>query len=508
MTATAFQDRLNTAEVIELEPPRPLRRTLRTGEPYPLAALGDVIAPAVQGTQDLIQAPIEICAQSALSHAALAVQAHANVVLPTGHPRPLSLFLLSVASSGDRKSAADKELGWGLAKRERNLSDDLVQAKADYLNDKEAFEASRAAAKGRAGKEGNRAAIADALGSVGDAPVAPLDAVVSFPEPTLEGLHKYLAIGQPSMGLFSDEGGMFVGGVGMSKENVLKSAAGFSHLWDGAPVKRLRSLDGATVLFGRRVSLHLMLQPEAAARWLADETLRDQGLFSRLLVAAPSSLAGTRLYREPSSDARPAIHRFGARVLEAFERPYRFVEGKVGELDPRALPMTDRACAMWRAFADSIERELGPNGKLRPVNGLANKIPEHAARIAGVLALFDDLATDEVDERVLGRGIKLAQWYLGEALRLAEVGFVSDEVRLGETLLAWLRDTWPHKTDDGGRLVSPPDVYSAGPNSIREKSVAQQALGVLLDHGWLVKVEGSHKVNGVIRREVYAMRSI
>ncbi|MEO6247025.1 MAG: DUF3987 domain-containing protein [Sphingomicrobium sp.] len=129
--------------------------------------------------------------------------------------------------------------------------------------------------------------MADALGGVGDAPVQPLDAVVSFPEPTLEGLHKYLAIGQPSMGLFSDEGGMFVGGVGMSKENVLKSAAGFSHLWDGAPVKRLRSLDGATVLFGRRVSLHLMLQPEAAARWLAVAgavRLADEGWAAKALA--------------------------------------------------------------------------------------------------------------------------------------------------------------------------------------------------------------------------------
>lgn len=507
MTAAAFKDRLKSAEVIELEPPRPLRRALRAGEPYPIDALGPIIASAVQGTQDIIQAPLEICAQSALSHAALAVQGHANVVLPTGHARPLSLFLLSVSESGGRKSAADKELGWGLAKRERDLSDILAQAKADYLNDKEAFEASRSAAKGKAGKEGNRGAIADALGAVGEAPIAPLDAVISFPEPTLEGLHKYLAIGQPSMGLFSDEGGMFVGGVGMSKENVLKSAAGFSHLWDGAPVKRLRSLDGATVLFGRRVSLHLMLQPDAATRWLADETLRDQGLFSRLLVAAPASLAGTRLYRDPGSDARASINRFGARVLEAYELPYRFVEGKAGELDPRELEMSPRACAMWRAFADSIERELGPNGKLRPVTGLANKIPEHAARLAGVLSLFENLNTPELDEHALGRGIKLGQWYLGEALRLAEVGAVSDEVRLGETLLAWLQESWPHKTDDGGRLISPPDVYSAGPNSIREKAVAQKALGVLVDHGWLIKLEGSHKVNGIVRREVFAMRS-
>lgn len=505
--AAAMKDRLNTAEIYELEPPRQLRRPMRSPEPYPVNALGEVISRAVTGTQDIIQTPVEICAQSALSHAALAVQGHANVVLPTGHARPLSLFLLSVAGSGDRKSAADKELGWALVKHERNLADDLVQAKADYQNDKEAFDAARAAAKGRAGKDGDRKQIADALDGVGQAPNPPLDAVISFPEPTLEGLHKYLAIGQ-SMGLFSDEGGMFVGGVGMSKENALKSAAGFSHLWDGAPVKRLRSLDGATVLYGRRVSLHLMLQPDAAMNWLGDPTLRDQGLFSRLLIAAPVSLAGTRFYREPAADARFAIERFGARVLTALERPFRIVEGKVGELDPRPLPMSAKASAMWRAFADSIEKELGANGKLRPVLGLANKIPEHAARLAAVLALFEDIDVSELDEVVLGRGITLASWYLGEALRLAEAGHVSDDVKLAETLLTWLRESWPHKTSDGGRLISPSDVYSVGPNSIREKSVAQKALGVLVDHGWLVKLDGSHKVNGIPRREVYAMRGL
>jgi hypothetical protein len=169
--------------------------------------------------------------------------------------------------------------------------------------------------------------------------------------------------------------------------------------------------------------------------------------------------------------------------------------------------MTTEAQAMWRDFADSIEGELGASGKLRPVTGLANKIPEHAARIAGVLALFDNLDVPELDKFALSRGIKLATWYLGEALRLAEVGHVSDEVRLGEALLTWLQESWPQKTDDGGRLVSPPDVYSSGPHSIREKAVAQKALGVLSDHGWLVKLEGAHRVNGVMRREVYAMRS-
>jgi hypothetical protein len=503
-----MKDRLHTAEIIELEPPRPLRRALRDAEPYPVDALGEVVGNAVRGTHDIVQAPLEICAQSALSHAALAVQAHANVVLPTGSARPLSLFLLSVAGSGDRKSSADNELGWALEKHERNLTDDLVQARSDYQNDKEAFEAARAAAKTKAGKDGGRKEIANALDGVGQAPNPPLDSALTFPEPTLEGLHKYLAIGQPSMGLFADEGGMFVGGSGMSKENALKTAAGFSHLWDGKPVKRLRSLDGATVLFGRRVSLHLMIQPEAATSWLADETLKDQGLFSRLLVAAPQSLAGTRIFREPSAGARPAINRFSAQALNAFERPYKIAEGKVGELEPRSLPMTGAASAMWRAFADSIERQLGPNGTLRPVAGLANKVPEHAARIAGVLAMFDDPDVPELDHSVLSRGITLAKWYLGEALRLAEVGYVSEDVRLAEAALRWLQDSWPHVDGvrDGGRLFSVPDLYQLGPNSIRTKEVALRALAVLLDHGWIVKVEGGGKVRGIPRREVYSLR--
>ncbi|MGI8705065.1 MAG: YfjI family protein [Sphingomicrobium sp.] len=508
MNAHAMKDRLKSAEIIEIEPPRPLRRALRDAEPYPVEALGGVIGSAVRGTHDIIQAPLEICAQSALSHAALAVQAHANVVLPTGHARPLSLFLLSVAGSGDRKSSADQELGWALEKHERNLTDDLVQTRADYQNDKEAFDAARAAAKAKAGKDGSRKEIANALDGVGQAPNPPLDCALTFPEPTLEGLHKYLAIGQPSMGLFADEGGMFVGGSGMSKENALKTAAGFSHLWDGKPVKRLRSLDGATVLFGRRVSLHLMIQVAAATNWLADETLLDQGLFSRLLVAAPQSLAGTRIFREPSIDARPAINRFGARVLDAFERPYKVVEGKPGELDPRPLSMSEGAAALWRAFADSIEKELGANGTLRPVAGLANKIPEHAARLAAVLAMFDNPDVSELDQSSLSRGITLAKWYLGEGLRLAEVGYVSEDVRLAEAALKWLQEGWPHVTGvrDGGRLFSVPDIYQLGPNSIRTKEVAQRAITVLLDHGWIVKVEGSAKVRGTPRREVYALR--
>ncbi len=74
----------------------------------------------------------------------------------------------------------------------------------------------------------------------------------------MEGLIKNLITGQPSQGVFSDEAGRFLGGHSMSDEKRLATMAGFSKLWDGREIDRIRAGDGATKLYGRRVSMHLM----------------------------------------------------------------------------------------------------------------------------------------------------------------------------------------------------------------------------------------------------------
>ena len=78
------------------------------------------------------------------------------------------------------------------------------------------------------------------------------------------------------------------------------------HLWS-QPIKRVRAMDGVIILDGRRLSMHLLLQRDVATQVLADPVLRDQGLLSRVLVAAPDSIAGTRLYRDPRPEDEAAI---------------------------------------------------------------------------------------------------------------------------------------------------------------------------------------------------------
>lgn len=70
--------------------------------------------------------------------------------------------------------------------------------------------------------------------SIGDEPPAPLLPVLTTDEPTVEGLHKLFERGQPSLGLFSDEGGTFLGGHAMASENRLRTMAALSSIWDAS----------------------------------------------------------------------------------------------------------------------------------------------------------------------------------------------------------------------------------------------------------------------------------
>jgi hypothetical protein len=88
-------------------------------------------------------------------------------------------------------------------------------------------------------------------------------------------LVKLLKEGRPTAGLFSDEGGQFIGGYAMREEHRLKSAAALSRLWDGKPIDRVRAGDGCFILRGRRLSLHLLVQPRVADRFFCDETLSE-----------------------------------------------------------------------------------------------------------------------------------------------------------------------------------------------------------------------------------------
>ena len=125
------------------------------------------------------------------------------------------------------------------------------------------------------------------------------------------------------------------GGHGFGPDHRLKTAAALSTLWDGSGIRRLRAGEGITDLSGRRLALHLMVQPDVAAAFLSEPILRDQGLLSRMLVAAPETLAGKRIWRETAEDLDPLMKRYIAVVLGILERPAPAANDAGNELTPR-----------------------------------------------------------------------------------------------------------------------------------------------------------------------------
>ena len=367
-----------TAKDEKAELPRPLMRELPPADPFPADALGELLAPAARAIHDRVRAPLAICGQSALAAATLAVQGHANVELPMGHAKPLSSYFVSVAATGERKTAVDQEALWPVRKREAVLREAFPGERLKYENDKDAWEAARNAAIKSA--KGDRARIKQVLDALGPAPLPPLEPIITCGEPTYEGLCKLLAVVWSSIGIFAAEGGQFIGGHGMADNAKLRTAAGLSALWDGEPIKRVRALDGFTMLHDRRVAMHLMTQPDVAAIWFSDPLLVEQGLLSRVLLTAPELASGTRTWGEPASESDASMKRYGARLLDILEQPLPLAEKMRNELAPRTVPLSPQGRRLWVAFHDYVEERLGAGGELEPVRGLANKLPEHAAR--------------------------------------------------------------------------------------------------------------------------------
>jgi Protein of unknown function (DUF3987) len=93
-----------------------------------------------------------------------------------------------------------------------------------------------------------------------------------------------------------------------------------------------------------------MAQPDVAGILFRDRSLADQGLLSRLLVTAPESAAGTRLWHEERLETDRDLKCYGARLLEILETPLPLASGKSNELEPRSLPLAPTATS-FRAVA-------------------------------------------------------------------------------------------------------------------------------------------------------------
>lgn len=425
--------------------------------PYPTDALG-ALADTARELAAGAQADIAMAAQSLLGAAALIVQSIANVRGLDGAIKPISLYALTVANSGDGKDSVDRIALRPVHDFQRgaHAAYQLALAEAD------------APSKPRA-KAGEHQVA-------GARPVAPYRLCGDM---TVEGLRRSFGEGVASQGVFSTEAGAVLSGHAMREENRTKSGATLCGLWDRGHLSVVRGGGGRTEKYGVRLSAHLLLQPAALGDVLGDETLAGIGFWPRFLLAWPAPLA-PRTFKPWRAEENMAVRRYWAGC-----------ERLLGRAMPedcdglRVLERTSEATQVLAAFFEKMEVEAR-RGSLRDIRPFALRATELACRIGGVLAAW--VGAEALDAEHARSGIELAAYSL-DAWQSALAGKADPVPNWSLTLYRWLaerREPIPLR-----------DLTKLAPASVRPATRRDQAIDRLRSMGLVDVTDASIAARGV-----------
>ncbi|WP_188064037.1 YfjI family protein [Sphingobium sp. KCTC 72723] len=467
--------------------PKPLRQDSHSQD-YPVERLPSIIKQAVQEVADHSQAPVALVAASALSAVSAVVQTQFSVSRNGRLHGPASLFFLTVAESGERKTAVDSEFMRPIRDWEARQRQEKKRLDAEYQQEWEAWDR----------QEGER----------GDPPQKPgATPRMLRGDDTSEALLKHLS-DYPIAAVISSEAGVVFGSHAMKPEQVTRSMAQTNSLWDGGPIVEGRIGRGEINLESVRVTMGLMLQPNLMQKFISqnDGLARGIGFLARFLFSHPETTMGTRFYKEPGPML--GLADFHQRAMLLLQAPAATDE--LGRLITNHIRFDENAQSVWINFLNQVEEYLGGDGIYSGIRDVASKAAENAARIACCLHVFAKPNHNLIDRKTMADACALMRWYLNEAVRFGRQAEATQEVRNAELLEGWLiqkykeagweKRAWEMTVNTARRM---------GPGALRGGKRIDDAFELLHDLGRvrLMQYPGTKKRYVVIAPQVIAQYS-
>jgi putative DNA primase/helicase len=460
--------------------------------PYPLDALPDGIREAVAEVVGFVQCPVALAACSALSALSLVGQALANVRRAEQLEGPASLYFLAVADCGERKSTCDGYFmrsvrEWEREEGEQRRPDATAHAaRHGAWEERQAGIRSRIRELARKGKDTN-AAEAELADVEAQRPEALRVPNLIHNDATPEALAWALARGWPSGGVMSSEAGIIFGGHGMGRDSVMRNLSLLNALWDGASHRVERRTSDSFILTGARLTMGLAAQPETVRQFMeATKGLaRGNGFAARLLIAAPPSTQGARLFRDAGNwQHLPA---FSARLRELLALPVMLEDN--GGLIPPMLTLTDDARDVWIAFHDDVEIELHPSGDMAEVKDVASKAADNGARMAALFHLYAHGPSGRIGAGAVTAAAKIVSWHLYQARKFLGEIAAPRERRNAVRLDAWLTDFCRR---NGLQEVDRRTMQNRGP--VRDGGALDAVLDELVKANRVMDADGRRKL--------------
>ncbi len=442
--------------------------------PFPLHALGSFKEP-VQSLNQECQAAIEICFASAfmvLNHAA---QALVNVKIEK-RTLPISCFFITVAESGERKTSVE---GITLqitqeyqARLEEKYKEDLSVYK------KELFFYEAALKKIVASKESIETQKQKAQDL--KEPTKPKNPVMVTSNPTMQGLMRGFQEGFPSILLASSEGGQFIGGYAMRQENQLNTLTALSSFWDGTPIDQMKKEGRLYTLRGRRLALHLGVQPSVFESFIRGRFVKDQGFLSRCLLSVSKSLIDQRgttldIVSSPASQ-------FTLAAYDKIMSLYKKIQTSDDSLTLRTLTIEPEGLPILKAFYFYGHKRCGQEGIFYDIRGFVSKSIDHVLRIAATLMMYDAPERETIPVHYIRSAIEIVRFYMSEHLSLFSQATMPQDQNV-EKLLAWL-----HKRFIPEDEIDRTYLLRSGSPKFRNKATLDPLLGQLEDRGLIQRI--------------------
>jgi putative DNA primase/helicase len=465
----------NGATMKDWQDPEELAVTYDAND-YPLDALPSGIREAVLEVIEFVQCPAALAANSALAALSVAGQALVDVERAPGLTGPSSLYFLSLADSGERKTSCDTFFTKGIREWEQERQEISPELRERYETWKETRAAKRveldSAEQSGAPCETLRAELA-AMDAA--EPALPSARRVMYADFTCESLAKSLNENGHSGAVMSSEGGTVFGGHAMQRDAQMRSLAFFNSMWDGAPYTVDRLTRESFTLFGARLTVGLAVQPDTFRRFFANTggIARDIGFLARFLVAHPGSTQGSRLFRKMPEWVH--LPQYTARLRLLLEEPVETTPS--GALKPTLLTMNDAAWDLWCALHDSVEEELRPGCELADIRDVASKAADSAARMAALFHLYANGPSGRIGAASMEAAGDIVIWHLYEARRV--IARVAPPERVCMALL--LNDYLVVECErTGSNEVERRHVQRNGPKPLRDGQVLEAAIGALV----------------------------
>ena len=442
----------------------PLIKEFPDQSPYPVDALGDILGPLARTIQSIQRSPLDLCCQSVLAATNLACAGLYDIEVD-GRIYPNVDFFTTVALSGERKDGADSIALRPHRQHQKNLRERFNIDFEIFQKELAAYEAD----KKKLAREEDKTKLRDLK-----SPCSPPPPILEVSDPTIEGIQRLFAEGLSRLGLFTTEAGVFLGGWSMQNSQIIRTAAALSKFWDGKPISIARGTTGSHTLAGRRLALHLGVQPEIAIGFLGSRELENQGLLARFLPAWVTSTIGSRQYNNVNPCSDSAYLHYERVIGGLLKKNLPLSQERPGELDPPRRKLSPAAKALWIQFHDALDKDSKIGHKLHLIQPFACKGAEHSIRLAGILCSVATDDNEEISGNIMRDAITLVSWYVKEWLRIKEA-CSEDNTSDAQLLLKWLKE---RKVNS---FISK-DVYQKGPKPLRSAGIAHGAIDELVAH--------------------------